>query len=101
MTNEVIRVIKAIFLNIKQISSFFMLISTSSSSPSILLFMTQFLPHLAHLLLMRSLKSLTSFSKMISIDSIFDADVSGIIFTFKFRQNDLLFQLLVIFKVFN
>ena len=90
--NEVIEIIKSIFLNIKQISSFFMLISTSSFSPSIFLITTLFLPHLAYHLFNEVIKSIKPiFVKMIPFDSIFVADVNGIIFNFEFCYNNLLF----------
>lgn len=88
------------FFNIKQIRPLFMLISKSLSSASIFLIPYLFLPYLAVLLLMRSLKLLEVFLKIIWFNSTFVADFSSIIFTFEFRYNDLFFQLLIIF-LFN
>ena len=81
--NEVIRVIKSIFLNIKQVSSSLRLISTSSSSSSILLFHDPIFISFGSFYINEVIKVIKLiFLKMIPFDSIFDADVSGITFTF-------------------
>ena len=75
-----------------------MLISVASLYSSNFLIMTLFLPHLAHLLLMRSLKLLNAFFEIDTFNSMFITDFNGIIFTFGFCYSGLFFWLLIIDK---